>query len=170
MKLAHLLAPTLFAVVTLTAHAEPQTIAYPTVDETSFVLQAPEGWELSPADEEGGYFHLEAPSGATLSFRTLEGNEDALQEAIKEMIADIKERYDDAEIGEAEDWNPHGLEGFYATATAKEKDGTPVRIGMAWCALKDGKIAEVWFVSDLSDEDGMNAASAIVNSLAPPQD
>lgn len=52
--------------------------------------------------------------------------------------------------------------------TAKEKDGNPVRIAFAWGALPDEKIAELWFITDLDDESGMDQANKIVSSLKAP--
>lgn len=166
-----LLLPGLIAILGLTfaQAAEVKTIAYPTAEAASFVIEAPGSWEITPAEEEGDYFHLEGPTGATFSFRTIEGSQDTLEEAIKASLEDINEKFTDVEMGDAQDWTPANLEGFYATGQGKEKDGTVVRIGVAWCALKDGKIAELWFVSDIDDKEGIAEAEAIANSLTTPE-
>jgi len=158
-----------FAVTTLARSADMQTIAYPTKDEASFLITAPEDWEIKQAEEGGDYFHLLGPTGAVFSFRTIEGGEDSLKEAIAACIKDISKRFDDVDLGDAKDWTPHGLEGFYAVGSAKEKeDGTPIRVGVGWCVLKDGNIAELWFVADEDDEKGINLANDIANSLEAP--
>ena len=43
-----------------------------------------------------------------------------------------------------------------------------VRIGLGWCALEDGKIAELWLVGDAADKEGLTAAENIANSLQAP--
>jgi hypothetical protein len=148
---------------------EAQRIAYPTADHPSFVLEVPKSWKLEPAEEEGDFFQLEGPTGAIYSFRTIEGGKDSLNDAIDESIKEIGKQFKDVELGKAQDWKPGGLTGLYAIGDGKDKeDGTPVRFGVGWVALNDGKIAEMWFVSDADDEKGMNEASAIANSLTSP--
>ena len=151
----------------LTPLALADDIAYPTPDNASFVISAPSDWKVVPADEEGGYFDLEGPTGAVFSFRTIKGTQDSLNEAIQEVVEDLKKDYKDVELGEAQDWKPNGLEGFYAIGDAKDEDG-PVRLGVGWCVLADGKIAELWFVCDAKDETGMEVAGKIANSLRAP--
>ncbi len=169
MKSTPFLLAALALAFTLTARAEDtQKIAYPTPDAPSFIIEAPSSWELTPADEDGGYFHLSGPNDATLSFRSLPGSEDALKNAIQDSLARINEKFTDVEMGDAKDWKPSGLTGFYAIGGGKEKDGTAVRIGVAWCELSDGKIVEMWFVANDDDETGIGQAQDIVNSLTSP--
>lgn len=145
------------------------TIAYPTADDASFLITAPDDWELDPADEPGGYFDLNGPTGATFSFRTIKGTESSLQEAIMTSFAEIGEFYSDLELQEPADWTPNGLTGFFAGGAAKDKeDGSTVFLGMGWCALEDGKIAEMWFVANIDDKEGIEQADKIANSLRNP--
>lgn len=148
---------------------ETTLIAYPTLEEASFTIEIPADWELTPADEDGEFFHLDGPTGALFSFRTIDGTEDALQVAIEGTMEHIGNLFTDIEIGDPVDWTPDGLTGFYAVGSGKDKDGTPVRLGVAWCALNDGKIAQMWFVSDMSDSSGIEAAESIANSLSSPK-
>lgn len=150
------------------AAGNSETLVYPTKDNPSFLIEVPTSWKLTPAEEDGDYFHLENPKGAVISFRTLEGSETALADSMKHCLTRTNEKFKDVELGDAEDWNPSGLTGFYAVGTAKEKNGNPVRIAFAWCALPDEKIAELWFITDIDDEAGMDQASKIVNSLTAP--
>lgn len=146
-----------------------QTLVYPTKDDPSFLIEIPADWELTPAESKEDYFHIEGPSGALFSLRTLPGSEDALSESMKHCITSANEKFDDVELGDAQDWKPSGLTGFYAVGTAKEKKtGTPLRIAFAWCALPNDNIAELWFITDLSDESGMDQANNIINSLKAP--
>lgn len=169
-KMKKLLLVLAVALVTQAAWcADTQTIVYPTEESASFMITAPDDWEMKQAEEEGDYFHLQGPSGAVFSFRTIEGSSDSMEQAINEAMEELREEYKDAELGEAQDWTPGGLKGFYATGTAVDKqDDAKVRVGMGWVALEDGKIAEFWFVADLDDEPGMSAAEKIANSLKAP--
>lgn len=160
---------TMLAVAPVFSAGKLQTLVYPTKDNPSFLIEVPTAWKLTPAESEGDYFHLAGPTGAVFSFRTLEGSEDALAKSMQHCLASANEKYDDVKLGEAQDWKPSGLTGFYAVGTAKEKkDGNPVRIAFAWCALPDDNIAELWFITDLDDEEGMDAANNIINSLKAP--
>jgi hypothetical protein len=135
-KLISLIACTLLlAVVPTFAAGKVQTLVYPTKDNASFFIDVPTDWKLTPAEEEGDYFHLDGPSGAVFSFRTLEGSETALTDSMKQCLTRANEKFKDLELGDAQDGKPSGLTGFYAVGTAKEKDGNPVRIAFAWCAL-----------------------------------
>jgi hypothetical protein len=146
-----------------------EKVAYPTAEKPSFIITVPTSWKMTAAEEEGDYFHLTGPTGAVYSFRTIEGSERSLDRAIKASLKDIETLFSDVEIGDAQDWKPDGLTGLYAVGTGKDKeDGAPVKIGLGWCALKDGSIAEMWFVADADDTKGMTAAEAIANSLNAP--
>ena len=156
------------AVLPTFAAGKLQTLVYPTKAHPSFLIDIPADWTLTPAEEEGDYFHLDGPTGAIFSFRTLEGSENALADSMKHCLTRINEKFKGVELGDAQDWKPDGLTGFYAVGTAKDKSGTPIRIALAWSALPDDKIAELWFVTDLDDEAGMDQANKIVNSLRAP--
>ena len=149
--------------------AEMQTIVYPTADAPSFKITVPSNWEMKQAEEEGDYFHLSGPTGAVFSFRTIEGSEDAMSDAIKRSMEQIDEDYKNVKMGDAQDWSPDGLKGFFVSGTAVgKKENDEVTIGMGWAALEDGKIAEFWFVGDVDDKKGVSAAEDIANSLKVP--
>ena len=151
------------------AAAELLTLVYPTSDAPSFVVDVPSDWELTKAEEEGDYFHLDGPTGAVFSMRTIEGSEDALADSMKNCLSNVGEKFDDIELGDAQDWTPSGMTGFYAVGDAKEKSsGKDVRLAFAWCALPNDEIAELWFVTDVDDAKGMDQANKIVNSLRAP--
>ncbi len=170
MKYTYSVLAALALAISIPAHAEETTlIAYPTLEETSFTIEVPDSWKLTEAEGDGDFFHLDGPTGAIFSFRTIEGSEDSLQVAIEDTMTDLGTLFTKIELGDAQDWTPGGLTGFYATGSGKDKDGTEVRIGVAWCALSDGKIAQMWFVADADDASGMKAAESIANSLASPQ-
>ena len=151
------------------AAAENVSLVYPTTDEPSFVVDVPSDWELTKAEEQGDYFHLDGPTGAVFSMRTIPGSEDALAESMKNCLSNVGEKFDDIELGDAQDWTPSGMTGFYAVGDAKEKSsGKNVRLAFAWCALPNDQIAELWFVTDADDTQGMDQANKIVNSLQAP--
>ena len=149
--------------------ADMQTIAYPTPEDESFEITAPEDWKIKQAEDTGDYFHLEGPTGAVFSFRTIKGSKGSMEKAIDEAMEELKSEYKNAELGDPQDWTPNGLKGFYLVGTAIDKqDDEKVRVGMGWAALEDGKIAEFWFVADLTDEKGTTVANSIANSLKAP--
>lgn len=158
-----------FAFASVCQAAELQTISYPTVESASFEISAPEDWEIKPAEEEGEYFDLEGPTGAVFSFRTIAGSESSMNEAIEESLKDLAENYNEPKLDEPKDWTPNGLKGFYTAGSAIDKeDGAKVVVGMGWCALKDGKIAEFWFVAEADDAEGIAQAEKIANSMTAP--
>lgn len=155
-------------VLGLTSIVQADTIAYPTAEQPSFLIEVPANWEMTQAEEEGDFFHLDGPTGAVFSFRTIKGSKESLDAAIEASVDAASEKLSDLEFGEPQDWKPDGLTGIYMTGQGKDKDGTPMRIGMAWCALNNGQIVELWFVSEATDAKGMSAAEDIANSLTSP--
>ncbi len=143
-----------------------QTIMYPTTESPSFMITAPDDWKLDPADEEGGYFDLNGPTGAVLSFRTVEGTDEGMKNAIQECIDYLNETYNNVKLDKPVDHKVNGLEGFYAVGTGKDKeDGSNMVFGMAWYALKDGSIGEIWFACEATDKAGADQADKILNSF-----
>lgn len=169
MKKTCLLASALLLLLSpLTRAVETEKLMYPDADHTSFIIHVPTDWKLTQAEEAGDYCHLHGPTGAVFSFRTIDGDQHSLDDAMKNSIEQVHKKFKDAEIGDAKDWTPDGMSGFYAVGEGKESDGNEVKIGMGWCALKDGKIAEWWFVTDIKDSEGMDEANKIANSLEAP--
>ncbi len=159
----------LTAVALTSVQAEDQLLAYPTADDASFVITIPEDWELKQAESEGDYFDLTGPTGAVFSFRTIKGSKASLEKAIDESVEGAAETFNDLKFGDPEDWTPNGLTGLYMTGSGKDKeDGTVNNIGMGWCFLEDGKIAEFWFAAHSTDKAGIAAAEKIANSLKAP--
>jgi len=121
-KFLTLIACGLFLAVPPTfAAGKLQALVYPTKAHPSFLIDIPGDWKLTPAEEEGDYFHLDGPTGAIFSFRTLEGSENALTDSMKHCLTRMNEKFKAVEIGDAQDWKPDGLTGFYAVGTAKAK-------------------------------------------------
>lgn len=154
------------AAVTTQAHAGTQTIYYPTQDNPAFSITAPDTWKLTPGESEGDYFDLDGPTGAVLSLRTIPGTEDDMKEAIQDSIKFLGENYTDVKIDDPKDHTMNGLKGFYTVGAGKGKaDGGPTVFGMAWYALKNGQIGEVWFAASANDKDGADQADKILDTL-----
>lgn len=144
------------------------TLGYPTVDHASFLVEVPDSWEVTPGDEEGDYVHVNSPKGVYLAFRTIPGDEGALHAAIEDSVAFIEENYKNTQFGEPVEAKQAGLEGFYMDGSGKDEDGTPLTFRMAWLALKDGHIGELWFAAPASEKGEIAAAAKVLNSFRAP--
>jgi hypothetical protein len=156
------------------AHAATQKFAYPTADEPSFTLEAPESWTMTPAESEGDYFYLETESGAQLAFRTIPAKTDkqigkVVEEAATETAEYLTKYYDDVKISDAEDDNISGCEGAYATGSGTDKEsGDEMGFGFGWYILPDQKVVEIWFAVRKGDEDAGKEAEKILRSFSVP--
>jgi hypothetical protein len=151
-----------------TSPADAGTLGYPTTDHASFLVDIPDSWEVTPGEELGDYVHVNSPSGVYLAFRTIPGSESAMDEAIEGSVAYLEEAYKNVSVGEPTDANQKGLEGFYMDGSGKDEDGTAVTFRMAFLALKDGSIGEIWFAAPASDKAGIAAAAKALNSFRAP--
>ncbi|MEO7794541.1 MAG: hypothetical protein ABIV06_07180 [Thermoanaerobaculia bacterium] len=158
----------LFAGWLVAAQARAGVLGYPSTDHASFLVDIPDGWEVSPGEEEGDFVDVNSESGVYLAFRTIAGSESAMQEAIEESVAYLEENYKNVSLGEATDAKQAGLEGFYMDGTGKDADGSGVVFRMAWLALKDGHIGEIWFAAPADDKAGIAAAGKTLNSFRAP--
>lgn len=148
------------------AHAE--RLAYPSANAASFLIDYPSSWTMTPGEDEGDYVELEGKDGAVLYFRTIEGSEEALLDAIGESKDYLSENYSNVVLGKAKDTAQHGLEGFLATGTGTNEDGDDVNFLMAWFPLPDGTIGELWYAAFSDDAKGAKEAAAILNSFRAP--
>ena len=172
MKLAskHLV-PTLLSLLVLVSLAPPAhatVLGYPSTDDASFLVDVPDSWEIEPGAEVGDYVHVNSPSGVYLAFRTIPGSEDAMQQAIEESVAYLEENYGDVNVAEPVPAKQAGLEGFFMDGSGKDGDGKPVTFRMAWLALNDGHIGEIWFAAPANDKGGIAAAAKALNSFRAP--
>lgn len=154
----------LFAVAAAEVHAAPVTLYYPTEDEADFSVVVPGNWELEQADEEGGFFTVTGPTGAQLSFRTVETDDDEIDAAIDQSVDWVFANYSRVKLDDPEDIVQNGMEGFNMTGTARS-EGRPVIIVMAWLALKRSHLAEVIVVVNADDRAGLNAAERVIKTL-----
>ncbi len=144
------------------------TLGYPSTDDASFLVDLPDGWEVEPGEEVGDFVHVNSDSGVYLAFRTIPGSESAMEDAIAETVAYLEENYKNVAVGDPTDARQAGLSGFYMDGTGKDEDGTGVVFRMAWLALEDGHIGEIWFAAPASDKSGIAAASKALNSFRAP--
>lgn len=168
MKLSFVASLLLAAGLTLAASAHADTLAYPSPDAASFVVDYPSSWEMTPGEAVGDYLTLMSEGGTTLMLRTVEGDADTVQQAVKDQIEYVHENYKDVALSEPKDSEQRGLTGFYTAGTAKDAEIGAVRIAMAWYALSDGTIGEIWFVGPSEDAAGLEEAGAILDSFRSP--
>jgi hypothetical protein len=140
------------------ASAEDVTIYYPNQDKPVFSITAPEGWEFEPGDKDDPYCTL-TKGDTVLYFKTVEGTEEKLGEAIKETYEYVHEEYPKAELPDAKETKIDGKEALAASGEGKDKEGTLTHFGFAWVFVGKGQIAELWYES--SDKNEKNAKEAI---------
>lgn len=158
----------LLATLTVASPALATVLGYPSTEDASFLVDIPGNWEVEPGEAEGDYVHVNSPSGVYLAFRTIPGSDDAMQQAIEESVAYLEETYQNVSVGEPVEAKQAGLEGFFMDGTGKDEDGTPVTFRMAWLALNDGHIGEIWFAAPASDKAGIAAAAKALSSFRAP--
>ena len=168
MKFPYLASVLLASALTLAPLAHADTLAYPSPDAASFMVDYPSSWELTPGEAVGDYLTLMSEGGTTLMLRTVSGKSEEVEQAVKDSIAYVQENYKNVALSEPADSTQRGLSGFFTTGTATDAEIGKVKIGMAWYALADGNIGEIWFVGPTSDADGIGEAAAILDSLRSP--
>lgn len=168
MKAGFIAALMFAASLTVAPLAHAETLAYPNADAASFVIDYPGSWEMTPGESVGDYLTLISPNGVTLMLRTIPGESDDIQQAVKDSIEYVRENYTDVELADPKESEHRGLKGFYLNGTATDSDIGSVRLGMAWYQLNDGTIGEIWFVGSSEDAEGIDEAAAILESLRSP--
>jgi len=168
MRFSMIASVMLAAGLTLAASAHADTLAYPSSDAASFMVDYPSSWEMTPGESTGDYLTLMSDGGTTLMLRTVAGEVAELEQTIKDSIVYIHENYQEVELSDPTDSTQQGLSGFYTAGTASEKELGEVKLAMAWYALSDGTIGEIWFVAPKDDTDGINEAGAILDSFRSP--
>ena len=152
MKLTALLALTATSLaLSSLATAEDVTVFYPSQEKPVFTVTAPEDWEFEPGDNDDPYCTL-SKDDVTLYFKTVEGTEEKLGEAIEETYEYVKETYPNAELPKPEETTIDGKPALSASGHGKDKDGTPTDFGFAWVFIGKGKIAEIWYEAAEADE------------------
>lgn len=168
MKVSLIASLLLAAGLTLAASAHADTLAYPSSDAASFVVDYPASWEMTPGEAVGDYLTLISDGGTTLMLRTVPGTSEEVADAVKESITYVQENYKDVALSDPTDSTQQGLTGFFTAGTATDAEIGAVKIGMAWYTLNDGSIGEIWFVAPKDDAAGIEEASAILSSFRSP--
>jgi hypothetical protein len=134
---------------------------YPSTEHASFLVDVPDDWEITPGESEGDYVTMVGPTGATISMRTIPGTADDMKAAIEDTEAFLGESYSSLTLTAAQDVEKDGLPGFQQGGTGKDKsDGHDVLFALAWLALKDGHIGEIWAVVTKGDPGAVASRAA----------
>lgn len=169
MKLSAMLPLMLFvSALVATPAAQAKVLGYPSTQNASFLVDLPDGWEIEPGESVGDYVHVNSPSGVYLAFRTIEASDTVMTDAIEQSIAFLNENYQDVKVTDPVDAKQGDLTGFYMDGRGKDEDGADVTFRMAWLALNDGNIGEIWFVAPADDKAGIAAAGKVLNSFRAP--
>ncbi len=164
MKLPTLLT-ILAASLALTSLASADTtIAYPSAEKPVFTITAPDDWEFEAGSEENPYCTL-TKGDTILYFKTVEGTEEKLDEAIEETYAYVEETYPKAKMPEAKETKIDGKHALSAAGSGKDEEGVLTQFGFAWIFVGKGHIAELWFESAESDEKVTAEAAKILKSF-----
>lgn len=163
MKLPSLL--TLIAGLAFTSLAlADTTIAYPSADKPDFTITAPDDWHFEAGDDENPYCTL-SKGDTILYFKSIEGTEEKLDEAIEETYAYVQETYPKAELPEAKETKIDGKHALAAAGSGKDEDGVLTQFGFAWVFFGEDKIAEIWFESAETDKKVAAEAQKILKSF-----
>ena len=150
----------------LATSAPADTLAYPSPDAPSFMIDYPASWEMTPGEEVGDYTSLIGTSGTSLMFRTVTAED--LKQAVKSSIEYVYENYTDVALAEPQESKHRDLDGFVVSGAATDSETGKMRIGMAWFQLKDGTIGEIWFSAPEEDAEGIEEAKAVIGSFRAP--
>lgn len=140
------------------ASAADVTVHYPNEAKAVFSVTAPEDWEFEAGTEDDPYCTL-TKGDTVLYFKTVEGTEEKLGEAIEETYEYVNEEYPSAELPEPKETTIDGKPALAAAGKGKDKEGTATEFGFAWVFIGEGKIAEVWYES--AEEDDTVSAEAV---------
>ncbi len=163
LSIAALLAAGLLAAPFISA----ETLAYPSTDDASFLIDYPPTWEMTPGETTGDYTTLLGTAGTTLMFRTVPG-EDA-KEAVESSIEYVFENYTEVNLSEPKESNHRGLTGLMLGGTANDKEMGKMKIGMAFYKLDESTMGEIWFAAPQDDQEGIAEAVEVLNSFRPPE-
>lgn len=147
--------------------AGAETLAYPSADNPSFIIDHPANWTMEPGEDVGDYVTLTSPNGAVLQLRTIPGTEKAMDQAVQENVDYLGETFSNVEMGEPEELKGK-LEGSIITGSGKDEDDQDVGFAIYFIGLPDGRIAEIWYAVVKGDQASHKAAIDILNSFRTP--
>lgn len=144
------------------------TTVYPSAEHPSFLVDHPSNWTLEPGEEVGDYMTLTGPTGVVVQFRTIPGSESAIDDALEDTRAYLESTFTDVVLGDSETTKHRGLDLFMVSGAGLDDEGAAVGFTIAFLALKDGHIAELWFAVTDGDDEGAAAAEQVLNSFRAP--
>jgi len=152
--------------------AQAETLlAYPTVEEPTFTITVPDGWEFEPAEEEEGYFLVSSPSGVEMWFRSMEiASEDELSAAIDEAMEGgaewLDENYESVEFGEVAEGERDGMPFISIPGVGVfSESGEEVVFTIAFIFMENGSLAEFWGILPAGDAKALKVAQAVLDSF-----
>lgn len=138
-------------------------VSYPNQEGAVFTVQAPDSWEFEAGtDDEPCTL---SKDDTVLYFRTVEGTEEGIEEAITETYEYVKETYPNAELPKPEETKIDGKDSLAAAGSGKDKEGDVYHFGFAWVFINDTTIAEIWFEAPESDAALGEEAAKILKSF-----
>ena len=126
-------------------------------------MDVPSDWEMTPQEDEDGYFEVAGPNDLELSFRVVPGAD--IDKAVKDHVAYLKETFTDIKVEEAKEVKINGLEAILLPGSGVDEDESKRDLGAGWFKLSGGQIGELWYNVEETDEAGKTAAAAVLNSL-----
>lgn len=138
-------------------------VSYPNATDLAFSVDVPSDWEMTPQEEEDGYFEVAGPNDLELSFRVVPGAD--IDAAIKAHVDYLKENFTEIEVADPKKVTINGMEAVLLPGTGVDEDESKRELGAGWFKLKGGQIGELWYNVEDSDGEGKAAASAVLNSL-----
>lgn len=164
---AYLVAAALLATLIIgnaTAAAAGLTrVHYPNEAGMVFTVDVPSNWEMTPQEDEEGYFEVAGPNGLELSFRVVPGSD--IKQAVEDHVEYLGENFSEVQAEEAKEIKINGLDAILMPAKALDEDEVKRDLGAGWFILVDGHIGELWYNVDDSDQAGKAAAIAVLRSL-----
>ncbi len=143
--------------------ADLTRVVYPNEAEMVFSVDVPSDWEMTPQEDEDGYFEVAGPNDLELSFRVVPGAD--IDAAVKDHVAYLKENFTDIKVADAKPVTINGLEAILLPGTGVDEDESARELGAGWFKLPGGQIGELWYNVEDGDAAGKAAASAVLNSL-----
>ena len=145
------------------AAADLTRVFYPNEAEMAFTVDVTSDWELTPQEDEDGYFEVAGPNDLELSFRVVPGAD--IDAAVKDHVDYLKENFTDIKVADAKPVTINGLEAILLPGSGVDEDESARELGAGWFKLPGGQIGELWYNVEDSDAAGKTAASAVLNSL-----
>jgi ABC-type sugar transport system substrate-binding protein len=149
------------------AQAGSTKVFFPTKEKPAFSLVVPDGWDLQPAEEQGGFMSVIGPSGIMLSMRTVSAKGDELKDAEEESVQWVKDNYNEVTmVQEPKETKEAGHDAILLTLSGKDKsDGHKVAIVMELVVLNANTVADIQAFIDAGDKEGVDGIGKIMDTF-----